>query len=371
MMDQSLKRTNLYQWHIDHGGRMVPFAGWELPVQYATGPIEEHRITRRSAGLFDIDHMGQITVIGPDAEAYLNRLVTWDISRMAENEAHYALMCDDAGKIIDDVFIYKLPDRWFVVVNADNRAKDYAWLQENAAGYGVAVEDVSDQTYMLALQGPQAIPLLQMLTEIDLSGVSRFTAIEADVGGVACLIGRTGYTGEDGVELFLPDEMALTLWKAILQAGVKAEIEVKPIGLAARDSLRFEPGFALYGHEIGPDITPLEANLGWVCNFETDFVGREALLTQKEQGLRKKLIAFEMIDKGVPRQDYPVTTTEGQPIGTVVAGLYAPTVEKYCGHAFVLPAHSTIGAPLHVLIREKPKAAVIVKRPFYVPTYRK
>jgi glycine cleavage system T protein len=370
-MSQELKRTALYQWHVNHGGRMVPFAGWEMPVQYPTGPIEEHHLTRRSAGLFDIDHMGQITVTGPDAEAYLNRLVTWDISSMADNEAHYALMCYEDGGIVDDVFVYKLAGRWFVVVNADNRAKDFQWLQEHRNVYQVTVTDVSDETYMLALQGPRAIELLQKLTRTGLAEAPRFTAVEAEIDGVSTMIGRTGYTGEDGVELFFDANEASHLWETILNTGTASGIEVKPIGLAARDSLRFEPSFALYGHEINEDTTPLEANLGWVCKFDTDFIGKEALLEQKEQGLRKKLIGFEMIDKGVPREGYAVISATGDGIGAVVTGLYAPTVDKYCGHAFVRPDQATVGTDISIVIRNNPKAARVVKRPFYVPAYRK
>lgn len=370
-MTEALKRTQLYQWHVDHGGRMVPFAGWEMPVQYPTGPIEEHHLTRRSAGLFDIDHMGQITVTGPEAEIFVNHLVTWDISLLAENEAHYALMCYEHGGVVDDVFVYKLAGRWFVVVNASNLDKDFTWMQEQAQGYNVTLTDVSTETYMLALQGPKAIDLLQTLTPANLAAVPRFSAVETDISGIPAIIGRTGYTGEDGVELFFPAETALSLWESILNAGPAAGIEVNPIGLAARDSLRFEPGFPLYGHEINADTTPLEAALGWVCKFESDFVGREALLKQKEAGPTKKLIGFELTEKGVPRQDYPVAAANGQLIGTVVTGLYAPSVDKYCGHAFVLSQYAALGTPLQIMIRDKPKAAVVVKRPFYTPAYRK
>jgi glycine cleavage system T protein len=350
---------------------MVPFAGWEMPVQYPTGPIEEHHLTRRSAGLFDIDHMGQIEVTGPEAGAYLNYLVTWDVSAMAGNEAHYALMCYEEGGIVDDIFIYKLPGRWLVVVNADNRLKDYQWMLDHVQGYEAKLKDVSDETYMAALQGPKAIALLQSLVAVDLNRLPRFSAVEAEVASVPAIIGRTGYTGEDGVELFFPAEYALLLWERILQTGVTAGIEVGPIGLAARDSLRFEPAFPLYGHEISADITPLEANLGWACSLETDFIGKEALLKQKTQGLAKKLIGFELIEKGVPRQGYPVANEAGQVIGGVVTGLYAPTVDKYCGHAFVPPTYAKVGTPLQIVIRDRPKAAVVAKRPFYTPAYRK
>ncbi|MFN8458625.1 MAG: glycine cleavage system aminomethyltransferase GcvT [Anaerolineae bacterium] len=370
-MSEELKRTNLYQWHVEHGGRMVPFAGWEMPVQYPTGPIEEHHTTRRSAGLFDIDHMGQITVTGPEAEAYLNRLVSWDISLLAENQAHYALMCYENGGIVDDVFVYKLAGRWFVVVNASNLAKDYEWMQQHSQGYDVTLTNVSLHTYMLALQGSRAIELLQKLITADMSTVARFNAVETDLAGVSAIIGRTGYTGEDGVELFFPAEAALDVWETILNTGAAAGIEIKPIGLAARDSLRFEPGFALYGHEISAEVTPLEAGLGWACKFDSAFIGRDVLLHQKEKGVAKKLVGFELTEKGVPRQDYPVANAEGQTIGTVVTGLYAPTVDKYCGHAYVPPEYAAVGTPLKIVIRDKPKEAVVVKRPFYTPAYRK
>jgi glycine cleavage system T protein len=349
---------------------MVPFAGWEMPVQYPTGPIEEHHITRRSAGLFDIDHMGQFTVSGPDAEPYLNHVATWDVSRMAENEAHYSLMCYEDGGIVDDIFLYRLPGRWLVVVNAANRAKDLAWMQKQAAGYDVTISDVSDNTYMIALQGPNALPLLQRFTDVDLAALPRFAAAEDIINNVEMIIGRTGYTGEDGVELFFPAEHALAIWQAILDAGTENEIEVAPIGLAARDSLRFEPGFALYGHEIDADTTPLEANLRWVCKFETDFIGKEALLAQREQGPRKKLVAFEMTERSVPREGYTIADADGNEIGTVVTGMFAPTVEKYCGHAFVHPDHAAVGTPIQILIRNRPRGAKIVKRPFYKPSYR-
>jgi glycine cleavage system T protein len=370
-MSEALKQTALYDWHLAHGGRLVPFAGWEMPVQYPLGPIEEHHLTRRSAGLFDIDHMGQITVTGPQAETYLNHLVTWDITLIDENKAHYALLCDEQGGIIDDIFIYHLPERWLVVVNADNLEKDFAWLQEHTPGYEATVTDISPETYMLALQGPQAIPLLQSLTEVNLTALPRFSALETNVGPISSLIGRTGYTGEDGVELFFPASQALEMWEQILAAGPASGIEVGPIGLAARDSLRFEPGFALYGHEISAEITPLEARLGWACKFDNDFIGRAALLAQKETGLTKKLISFELTEKGVPRQGYPLTTLAGQEIGTVVTGLYAPTVEKYCGNAFVQPDYAAVGTELRLLIRNKAKAAVVSQRPFYTPAYRK
>ncbi|MEM7126757.1 MAG: glycine cleavage system aminomethyltransferase GcvT [Chloroflexota bacterium] len=369
-MSDDLSRTSLFTWHADNGGRMVPFSGWEMPVQYPTGPLEEHHITRRSAGLFDIDHMGQIEVSGPDAEAYLNRVVTWDISTMSDYDAHYALLCREDGGVLDDLFIYKLPQRWLVVVNAGNRQKDFAWMVGQIDTFQVNVEDISDETYMLALQGPKAINLLNQLTDVDLNVVPRFTAIEAQVNDTATLIGRTGYTGEDGVELFFPAQSALTLWEAILSAGPANEIEVAPIGLAARDSLRFEPSFPLYGHEITEEITPLEANLRWACSWNKEFIGRASLLAQKEAGIPRKIVGLTMTEKGVPREGYPVLDGDGQEVGVVVSGMYAPTVDQYCAHALVQRSSAKVGTGLQVQIRKNTRAAVVTKRPFYKPAYR-
>ena len=367
-MAEALKRTSLFDWHAAHGGRMIPFAGWEMPLQYETGAKAEHHATRQVAGLFDIDHMGQFAVSGPDAEAYLNHLMTWDVGRMAENEAQYSLMCYEDGGIVDDVYIYRLPMRWFIVVNAANREKDLAWMEAQATGYDVSLSDVSDETYMLALQGPAAIRILQTLTDIYLSGVPRFTVAEGRVKGINTLVSRTGYTGEDGVELFFSDDEALPMWEAILEAGESSGL--KPVGLAARDSLRFEPGFALYGHEIDAHITPLEARLGWVVRYGVDFIGRNALLKQKlEGGPERLLVAFEMIDKGVPRQGYDVLHRAAF-VGRVVTGLYAPTLDKFVGHAFVPADIARPGTEIEVVIRDKVKKARIVRRPLYKPAYR-
>ena len=367
-MAEILQRTELYAWHINHGGRMVPFAGWEMPLQYEAGAKAEHHATRQAAGLFDIDHMGQFAVSGPDAETFLNRVMTWNVSRMAENDARYSLMCYEDGGIVDDVFIYRLPMRWFVVVNAANRKKDLAWMQAQAAGYKVTLHEVSDETYMLALQGPQAIHILQTLTDMYLRGIDRFTAAEGRIHDINTLISRTGYTGEDGVELYFSADHALDMWEAILEAG--EPFGLKPVGLAARDSLRFEPGFALYGHEIDAHITPLEARLSWAVRFEVDFVGRNALLKQKlEGGPDRLLIVFEMVDKGVPRQGYQVVYQD-HVVGQVVSGMYAPTPDIFAGHAFVPAGLAKPGTEIQIIIRDNAKKAKIVRRPLYKPAYR-
>jgi aminomethyltransferase len=375
-MSNELKRTALYQWHVDHGGRMVPFAGWEMPVQYPTGPLQEHNATRQAAGLFDIDHMGQIEVRGPGAEAFVNWMVTYDVSQMALYDAHYALFCYMDGGTVDDLFVYRLPDPqisgrdyFFLAINADNRDKDVAWVKAHAGAFDVEVKDISDETYMLAFQGPLAPEIMNRLTSVDLEKVTRFTAIQDIIfENVPVLLGRTGYTGEDGFELFFPAEHALKVWEGILSEGEADGIS--PVGLAARDSLRFEPCMPLYGHELSPTITPIEARLSFALSLDVDFIGRDALLKQKLEKPERVLVGFELVGRGVAREGYPVFY-EGIEVGTVSSGMFSPTTSRYLGMAFVLRPASKIGTPVEIKIRNKMVPAKIVKRPFYTPAYRR
>lgn len=375
-MSNELKRTALYQWHVDHGGRMVPFAGWEMPVQYPTGPLQEHNATRQAAGLFDIDHMGQIEVRGPGAEAFVNWMVTYDVSQMALYDAHYALFCYTDGGTVDDLFVYRLPDPqisgrdyFFLAINADNRDKDVAWVKAHAGAFDVEVKDISDETYMLAFQGPLAPEIMNRLTSVDLEKVTRFTAIQDIIfENVPVLLGRTGYTGEDGFELFFPAEHALKVWEGILSEGEADGIS--PVGLAARDSLRFEPCMPLYGHELSPTITPIEARLSFALSLDVDFIGRDALLKQKLEKPERVLVGFELVGRGVAREGYPVFY-EGIEVGTVSSGMFSPTTSRYLGMAFVLRPASKIGTPVEIEIRNKMVPAKIVKRPFYTPAYRR
>lgn len=374
-MAKALKRTNLYEWHVENGGRMVPFAGWEMPVQYPTGPIEEHRATREAAGLFDIDHMGQMEVRGPDAEAFVNWLVTYDVCQMALFDAHYSLMCYPDGGIVDDVFVYKLPvtdgsgPYFFIAINADNLDKDVAWAKAQAINFDVTVTDISDETYMLAFQGPKAPEILDRLTEVNMSSVPRFTAVTDTIfDDVQVLFGRTGYTGEDGFELYFPAEHARKVWEGILAAG-EAD-GVKAIGLAARDSLRFEPCMPLYGHEISSTISPIEARLSFAVGFDKNFIGRDALLKIKLERPSRVLVGFEMVDRGVPRHGYTIAC-DGEEVGFVTTGMFAPTSQRYLGLAYVSRSLSKIGTEFDVLVRGKARKAVVVKRPFYIPAYRR
>jgi len=376
LMSEELKRTELYRWHVDNGGRMVPFAGWEMPVQYPTGPIQEHHATRQAAGLFDIDHMGQIEVRGPHAEAFVNRLVTYDVTRMKILDAHYALFCYADGGIVDDLFVYRLPDPdvqdrdyFFLVINASNRSKDVAWVKAHTGQYKVQVRDISDQTYMLAFQGPEAPRILDRMTSTDLTQMKRFSALQDTiVEDVPVLLGRTGYTGEDGFELFFPAESALKVWEVILKEGQTEG--VKPIGLAARDSLRFEPCMPLYGHELSATITPIEARLSFAVSLDKDFIGRDALLKQKLEKPDRLLVGFELVERGVPREGYTVLY-EGEPVSAVTSGMFSPTTGRYLGMAYVPREISSLGTEIQIQIRKKEVAATIVKRPFYVPAYRR
>lgn len=371
-MAKEILKTGLHDWHVANGGRMVPFAGWEMPVQYPTGPITEHTTTRTVAGLFDIDHMGQMEVRGPDAERFVNYLTTYDVRQMATYDAHYALMCYPDGGVVDDIFIYKLADAagstyFFIAINAGNRLKDVQWAKAQAAGYDVTVTDISDATYMLAFQGPKAPAILNRLTQADLESVPRFTALHDTLFGVPVLLGRTGYTGEDGFELYFPAEHALTVWEGILATG--KEEGVLPIGLAARDSLRFEPCMPLYGHELAPDITPVEARLMFAVSLEKPFIGRDMLLRQKLEKPQRVLVGIELQERGVIREHYPVVC-DGRPVGSVTSGMFSPTTDRYLGMALVANEYSALGTELEVLIRDKPKRVKVVKRPFYTPAYR-
>ena len=354
---------------------MAPFAGYDMPISYPTGAVEEHLITRRSVGLFDIDHMGQIEVSGPGADEFVSQLVSSKVIDMKDRDARYSLLLDEKGLVLDDLFIYRLPggsaggSRWWIVVNASNRENDYAWIRSRAPA-GLKVVDHSEDTYMIAVQGPRALDLLDHVSGGAVSVLPRFTSGDISVRGIPVLFGRTGYTGEDGGELFFPADRAVELWELLLAEGERRGIETKPIGLAARDSLRFEAGMPLHGHEISPEINPLEAGFKWACDFEKDFVGKAALEKIQAEGLKRRLVGIE-VSGGVPREGYELRSASGEAIGHCVAGMFCPTVKKYAANAFVLPEYAKAGTALQVLIHGKPKDAVVVKRPLYIPAYRR
>lgn len=356
-----LKRTPLYDTHRALNAKMVEFGGWDMPVQYK-GILDEHRAVRTAAGLFDIDHMGQVRVTGTGSLAFLNHLLTANFSDMPVNTAKYAVMCYADGTCVDDTFVYRLENEWMVVINASNRDKDNAWMKAQAAGFDVTLKDVSDEFYMLAFQGPLAEQVLQKIESFDLSALEYHQAYETHTAHGRGIVARTGYTGEDGFEMFLPAQLGKHVWDAILEAG--KDEGVQPIGLGARDSLRFEAKFALYGHEIDANTTPIEAALGWACDLNKSFVGRDALLKQKLEGVRKKLIGFEMLERGIARGGYEIASN-GKVVGAVTSGMPAPTLEKNIGLGYVPPEFAKIGTELDILIRGKPTRAIVVKTPFY------
>jgi aminomethyltransferase len=358
------KRTPLYDVHVRSGARMVEFAGWDMPVQYS-GLLEEHEAVRTRAGLFDVSHMGEVVFRGPRALETLNRVFTNDLNRIADGQAQYGCLCRENGGIVDDVVIYRrAADDPLVCVNAGNRDKDFAWLRDHASGTDVRNE--SDDWAQLALQGPRAVPILQGLTRADLARLRTFWFTTGDVAGVACTIARTGYTGEDGVELFCRPADAERLWGALVEAG--APEGLVPAGLGARDTLRLEVAYRLYGSDMDDDTTPLEAGLGWVVKFEKgDFLGRAAMLRQKEGGLPRKLVGFVLTDPGIARHGHLVLR-DGARVGTVTSGTRSPTLKTSIGLAYVPPALAAEGSTFAVDIRGRAAAARVVKTPFYTRT---
>ncbi len=362
-----MQRTPLYDTHVAMGGRMVEFAGYELPVQYSTGPLAEHHAVRTAAGLFDIDHMGQFEVAGPDANAFLQHLQVWDLETMEHGDAHYSLLLYADGTIVDDIFLYCLHNRWLVVVNAANRSKDYEWVRLHLGTHDAALIERSDELAMLALQGPKAAAILQRLTKYDLETVATRKAIETEIAGHHVIAGRTGYTGEDGFELYVPVHGVVDFWDRLLAIG--KDDGLLACGLAARDSLRFEACMPLYGHELSAEINPLEARLGWTISWSKPFIGRDALLKTKLEKPERLLVGLEMVEKAVPREHYPVAHS-GQVVGYVTSGMKSPTLDKFLAMALVPAALSAPGTELDVIVRGQPKRAKVVRRPFYKPRYK-
>ncbi len=354
-------RTPLYDTHVRAGARIVEFAGWEMPVQYA-GILAEHETVRKRAGLFDVSHMGEVVFRGPKALEALQRVFTNDLSKTADGQAQYGCLCRDSGGIVDDVVVYRrAADDLLVCVNAANRKKDFDWLAAHAGGADVKNE--SDDWAQLAFQGPLAARILQRLTKVNLSAIKTYRFTSGEVAGVPCIVARTGYTGEDGFELFCPPGRAASLWDALLDAG-KPE-QAAPAGLGARDSLRLEMAYRLYGSDMDDSTTPLEAGLAWVVKLEKgDFVGRDALLKQKEAGLTRKLVGFVLTDAGIARHGYPVLQ-DGRKVGDVTSGTKSPSLGTSIGLAYVPTALAAEGSTFAVEIRGRAAAARVVKTPFY------
>ncbi|HET6854484.1 MAG TPA: glycine cleavage system aminomethyltransferase GcvT, partial [Pyrinomonadaceae bacterium] len=341
--------------------------GWDMPVQYPAGTIEEHLRTRTHAGLFDVSHMGEIDVRGADAIAFVNRLTSNDVSKLIDGQAQYSALTTPEGTVIDDLLVYRLAqDHLLLVVNASTTDKDWEWIKSHHAGESVDLNNVSSEYCQLALQGPDAQSILQKLTDVPLADIKYYHFTPGSVDGVAGIISRTGYTGEDGFEFYAPPDRAEQLWNKILEAGDSGSpTGVLPCGLAARNTLRLEAGMALYGHEIDETTTLLEANLGWICKLDKgDFIGREPLARQKSEGVKRKLIGFEVTERGIARDDQEVVVN-GERVGKVTSGSPAPFLKKNIGFAYVPVEHASVGQEIKIDVRGRLVGAQIVKAPFY------
>jgi len=362
-----LRKTALNDVHRAMGGRMVEFGGWDMPVQYPAGTMTEHLRTRTHAGLFDVSHMGEIDVRGADAISFVNRLVSNDATKLIDGQAQYSALTTPEGTVIDDLLVYRLAeDHLLLIVNAGTTDKDWDWIKSHYQNENVELQNVSAEYCQIALQGPDAISILQKLTDVPLAEIKYYHFREGDVDGVPSIVSRTGYTGEDGFEVYAAPDKAEQLWKRILDAGnFGADDGVLPCGLAARNTLRLEAGMCLYGHEIDETTTLLEANLGWIAKLnKTDFIGREALAKQKEDGLKRKLVGFEVTDRGIARDGQDVFIN-GQRAGNVTSGSPAPFLKKNIGMAYVPADVANVGQRIEIDVRGKLVGAEIVSLPFY------
>jgi aminomethyltransferase len=363
----TLKQTPLNAMHRRLGGRMVEFGGWDMPVQYPSGTVEEHQATRTRAGLFDVSHMGEIEVRGPDAVRFVNRLCSNDASKLTDGQAQYTALTTERGTVVDDLLVYRFgAENLLLVVNASTTDKDWDWITSHKGGEDVRLTNRSADFCQIALQGPSAVNILQTLTGTPLEEIKYYHFREGLVDGREAIISRTGYTGEDGFEVYAAPEHAEQLWQKMLDAGRYGEPDgVMPCGLAARNTLRLEAGMALYGHEITEETTLLEANLGWITKLNKgDFTGRDALARQKEEGVRRRLVGFEVTDRGIARDGQDVYV-EGEKVGHVTSGSPAPYLKKNIGMAYVPAEHATAGRQIHVDVRGRQVAAQIVPVPFY------
>jgi aminomethyltransferase len=358
----------LYDRHVALGAKMIPFAGWIMPVQYK-GIIDEHRSVRNGVGLFDLGHMGQVDVTGKDALAFLQFITPNDVATLEPGQAHYSLLPNEAGGLVDDIIIYRQTsgEGFMVCINAANRHKDVAWMhrwRKERSDLDVTVEDISDRTGMIAIQGPHAAEVTQRITDRDLSGVDYFSWIDATVGGVRAKAARTGYTGEDGFEFYTPIDQIATVWDKLMEAG--KDEGIAPIGLGARDTLRLEARMPLYGNELADDINPLEAGLGWAVKLEKGpFVGSDKISAMKASGPPRRTVGFKMTERsGSPRSHFEVRAN-GEPVGFVTSGAMSPTLNENIGLALVDRSAAGVGQPLEIVIRDKPYSAVQVKTPFY------
>lgn len=358
-----MKNTALTHIHAALGAKMVPFAGYNMPVQYE-GVNSEHETVRNGVGVFDVSHMGEFLLKGPNALELIQKVCTNDASVLFDGKAQYSCMPNGKGGIIDDLIIYRINEEtYFIVVNASNIEKDWNWISEHN-NLGVEMQNLSDQYSLLAIQGPKAAQAMQSLTNIDLSNMTYYTFQYGTFAGIVnVMVSATGYTGSGGFEVYVKNEDAQRLWNAVFEAG--ESFGIKPIGLAARDTLRLEMGFCLYGNDIDDSTSPLEAGLGWITKFSKSFIDDTYIRNQKEAGLTRKLVAFEMVDRGIPRHDYPILDAQGNVIGKVTSGTMSPSMKIGIGLGYVKTEFAALDSEIFISIREKGIAAKVVKLPFY------
>lgn len=358
-----MKNTALTHIHEQLGAKMVPFAGYNMPVSYE-GINIEHETVRNGVGVFDVSHMGEFLLTGPNALDLIQKVTSNDASKMVDGQAQYTYLPNETGGVVDDLIVYKLADeKYLLVVNASNIDKDWEWISKHNT-MGAEMRNLSDDYSLLAIQGPKAIEAMQSITSEDLSAIKFYNFKVADFGGIEnVIISATGYTGSGGFEIYCKNDEVEQIWNKVFEAG--KDFGIKPIGLAARDTLRLEMGFCLYGNDIDETTSPLEAGLGWITKFTKDFINSENLKKEKEEGIKNKLIGFELKDRGIPRHDYEIADKDGNVIGRVTSGTMAPSLNKGIGMGYVTKENSTPGTEIFINIRKKPVAAIIVKTPFY------
>lgn len=358
-----MKNTALTSTHIALDAKMVPFAGYNMPVSYE-GVNAEHETVRKGVGVFDVSHMGEFLITGENALDLIQKISSNDASKLVDGKAQYSCMPNNTGGIIDDLIIYRFnEEKYLLVVNASNIEKDWNWISQHNT-MNANMRDLSDEYSLLAIQGPKAAEAMQSLTDVDLSAIKFYTFEVAPFAGVEnVIISATGYTGSGGFEIYCKNEDAQTIWHKVFEAG--ADFGIKPIGLAARDTLRLEMGFCLYGNDIDDTTSPIEAGLGWITKFTKDFVNAEALKEQKEEGPKRKLIGFELDERGIPRQGYDIVDENGKVIGVVTSGTMSPSLEKGIGLGYVPTEVATPGSKIFIQVRKKSLPATVVKLPFY------
>ena len=360
-----IKKTALYDTHEKLGAKLIEFAGYYMPVQYK-GIIDEHKRVRSTVGLFDVSHMGEFEVRGPNAEDFIQKMTTNNVKKLNECQVQYSALCYEDGGIVDDLLVYRYADRFIMVVNAANLEKDFNWLHDHLIN-GVELINRSDEFTLLAIQGRKSIDVLRRLTLLNLENIQYYWFKQSELAGVDMMISRTGYTGEDGFELMIPAQDSLVVWNALMESG--EEFNIEPIGLGARDTLRLEVAYCLYGNDIDQTTLPLEAGLGWITKLKKgDFIGRDAIMKLKENGLTRKLVGFELNDRAFPRKGYDIFADDVK-IGHVTSGTFSPMLEKSIGMGYVDIAHTEPGSRIDIAVRNKKYTATVVNTPFYKRPY--